>query len=177
MVRLMLFGLSVLVSGCLGLNDVRPIRMQDLPAAPSGDRTFAVVSLSVDAPQLERYPFVFSVSIDEYSIEHQDISGNCFRYNHMYPGIDPIAGNRQYFAFDVRPGYYTVSGIGGREKTIAFELPVGGIVYLGDIALTDMHGKRLSRDASLAPKINDNEIRLASTRDVRLPHAVVCGGF
>lgn len=165
-----------LLSGCLGLNDVKPLGLSFQGTPPTG-RAYAIVALSVEAPQKQPLGHAFSIWIEEYSIERQDITGNCWRNNLMYPSVQPFGGTRQYFAFDVKPGYYAAIGyLGTMHKQLAFEVPAGRIVYLGEFILTSDGGQRLNRDLSaVRDSFPGRDVLLAETRQVSEPHGIMCG--
>ena len=177
-VQFLLAIIVAICSGCLGLNDVKPIGLA-FKGMPPADRAYVIVGLSVEPTQLKRLDYMFSISVAEYSVERQDITGNCWRYNLMYPSVPPFGGTREYFAYDVKPGYYAVLDmLGASEKqSLAFEVPAGRIVYLGEFTLTSSHGISLNRDPSVVRgHFPGREVLLADTREVLRPHGAVCVG-
>jgi len=129
------FTIGIILSGCLLLNDVNPISpispysrawLGRDKAKPPANR--AVVVFGVGLEKQYQYA-VFPLHIDEYDIERQSITGNCWRYNKMDAVVPAIVGTHQYFAFDVKPGFYVFPGYLGYtevpHKNVAFKVPAG----------------------------------------------------
>jgi len=170
MKHILLLATSLLLSGCLGLNDVKTLEL-NFQGTPPADRAYVIVQLSVEeSTQLEMF-------IAEYSLERQDITGTCWRYNLMFPIVPAIGGTRQYFAFDVKPGHYVpLAYHDAMSKGIAFEVPAGRIVYLGEFILTSGGKLELKRDLeSVKEYFRGREILLAETRQIPAAKGIVCG--
>lgn len=131
MKRLFLLAASGLVTAGCTLNSV-----VQLPAGaqPSAHRAVIVYGVKVDGAW--DYP-AFSVQMDEYDIDKQNITGNCFTHNRTEATVSSIPGPVKYFAFDAPAGHYVYSPFhiprldGGMR---AFMAPAGKTVYLGDFA-------------------------------------------
>lgn len=80
----------------------------------------------------------YAIGIDEYDLERQNITGNCWSYNHMRASVPATPGPTIYFAFEVPAGYYAYSPFSGMVsglpsgKSVAFSVPEGRATYLGD---------------------------------------------
>ena len=126
----------------------------------------------------------FTVSLAEYNIGTQDITGNCFRFNRTEANVSSLPGNIKYFAFDVPAGYYVYSPFNGariKGDFYAFEAPAGKIVYLGDFILKKGQLVHLERDFDKAKgEINralpglKGEASLSKVTVVKTPHLFLC---
>lgn len=119
------------VAGC-SLNDVRPVSEPGHPPHP--DRSIVVFGAAVEG----HWPWQgYPISFYEYDLQKQSMTATCFRWNKIDAVADNKTQNRQYFVFDVAPGFYA-GGPGdwtylrGQPSTVAFEAPPGQVVYLGD---------------------------------------------
>jgi hypothetical protein len=114
--------------------------------------------------------------MDEYSMEHQNITGNCWRSNYMEGKVPGIVGTRQYFAFDVKPGYYVAREfIDASNKNVTFEVSAGRVVYLGDFIWTSESKIELKRDPSAVRSYLGGDVLLADTRQVPQATGILCG--
>lgn len=126
--------LSVLTSlqGCLLLNNVDMISKEKVIVS-NPNRGIAIVGVAIEADWL--YP-QFSISLDEYSIEKQAITGNCWRFNRMTATVSKEARAAHYFAFEVEPGHYTLSPFNAplqdANQAQSFHVPAGQITYIGN---------------------------------------------
>jgi hypothetical protein len=181
---IVLFMLSVPLSGCLLLNDVNPISPVHLKTPPR-DRAIVIFGLSVEGqidPRAATYnPGFFEIGLDEYSIEREHITGGCWRYNNMRAKVPGIIGTRQYFAFDVKSGYYVSTRLIDpynpkiARKSLVFEVPAGKIVYLGDFIWTTEASIELKRDPSAVRSWFGEGVLLADTRQgSQYPGGVLC---
>jgi len=181
---ILLFMLSVPLSGCLLLNDVNSISAVYLMTPPP-DRAIVIFGLSVEGeidPHAATFnPGFFEIGLDEYSIEREHITGDCWRYNKMRAKVPGIMGTHQYFAFDVKPGYYVATRLIGlnnpkiSRKSLVFEVPPGKIVYLGDFIWTTEAAVELKRDPNDVRSLFGEGVLLADTRQgSQYPGAVLC---
>jgi hypothetical protein len=103
--------------------------------SPDSAHAIVVIGIGLDAA----WPFAgFSLALDEYSVEKQDITGNCFRYNHIAATLPSSPANVTYFAYKVPPGTYVYSSFNANAHLVrsavgsAFIAPPGRTVYFGD---------------------------------------------
>jgi len=172
--------ISVLVSGCFFLNDVNPFSTPDEflanRATPPAERAIVIFGLSVEGPGYHAITRWFSVHMDEYSIERQSITGNCWRSNNMEAKVPGIIGTRQYFSFDVKPGYYVSREfLDASDKNLVFEVPAGRVVYLGEFVWTSESRIGLKRDPSTVKSYFGGDVLLANTRQVSQVKGILCG--
>lgn len=175
--------LSVIVSiisilpGCLGLNDVSMVSTYsfDRPM-PKAGRAIVVFGIGVEG----QWDYLqFGTVMDEYSIERQAITGNCWRYNNMRASVTAIAGTRQYFVFDVQPGYYAYSSfnavqLSSSERGQAFKVPEGRIVYLGDFIYARSGVMEVQRDPEAVKAYFKGDAILADILPVHPPKPFLC---
>ena len=99
---------------------------------PGADRAVIVYGVGVEG----KWPYPrYAVQLAEYSLEQQNITGNCFRFNRVDAPVSSTSSGIHYFAFDVAPGSYVYSPMNGAQfngDTVAFRVPAGRAVYLGD---------------------------------------------
>jgi hypothetical protein len=179
--KMLLAFVMISLHGCLLLNNVIPIP-NDKVTMPSDDRAIAIygVALESDWP----YP-QFSISLDEYSMEKQAITGNCWRFNRMNATVPKTRTSVQYFAFEVAPGYYTFSPFNAQNQNTnqaqAFHLPAGQISYIGDFIYVGQQSTDLRRNHSaiesnlkkIYPNIKST-IKLAEYVMVARPFLFLC---
>lgn len=122
--------------GCL-VNGVHQIHSRT-PLEPG--HAIVVVGLGLNSPRA--YPY--SVSLDEYSLKNNQITGNCFHYNHIEASVPSGQKDVKYLAFVVPAGVYVFSGFNAAPaahplpRPAAFSAPSGGVVYFGNyIAMED----------------------------------------
>ena len=99
---------------------------------PGADRAVIVYGVGVEGQW--SYPR-YTVQLAEYSLERQNITGNCFRFNRVDATVSSTPSGIHYVAFDVAPGSYVYSPMNGAQlngDTVAFRVPAGRAVYLGD---------------------------------------------
>lgn len=146
---LAVIAISLAVSGCL-LNSVQQIHHR---TAIEPGEALVVIGVGLGAPW--PYP-TFSVSLDEYSLQKQKITGDCFHYNHMDATISAGETAVQYFAFRVPAGVYVFSefNAGPSPRPLphpaAFIAPKGGVIYFGDYILVGDHTVELRNDIAAA---------------------------
>jgi hypothetical protein len=119
---------AALASGCT-LNATAPLPTGHAPAA---GRAVIVYGVGVEG----RWPYPnYAVQLTEYSLERQAITGNCLRFNRVDATVPATMTGIRYFAFDVAPGSYVYSPMNGAQfggAPVAFRVPAGRAVYLGD---------------------------------------------
>ncbi|MBR7800473.1 hypothetical protein [Undibacterium fentianense] len=140
--------LSMLASlqGCMLLNNVDTISKEKV-IAPSLYRGIAIVGVALEAD----WPYPqFSISLDEYSVEKQAITGNCWRFNRMTASVPKEVKSVHYFAFEVEPGHYTMSPFNtpfqDAKQVQGFHVPAGQITYIGDFIYTGQKSIELRRN-------------------------------
>jgi hypothetical protein len=120
--------LAATLAGCT-LSSTVPLAAGGKPGA---ERAVIVYGVGVDGP----WPYPrYAVQLAEYSLEQQNITGNCFRFNRVDAAVTSTPSGIHYFAFDVAPGSYVYSPMNGAQlngDTVAFRVPSGRAVYLGD---------------------------------------------
>jgi len=157
---------------------------------PFFNRTTIVYGVDVDVEGRWRLTDVhwkyrtFGISVDEYDIEKQKITGNCWRYNHAQAIVSVDVPMPQYFAFDVPAGYYVQGAFNSPkvEPSIAFAAPKGRVVYIGTFVYSKNRTLELNRDLEKAknqiysalPRLPKN-IELADTVPVKPPYGFLCG--
>jgi hypothetical protein len=121
------------ISGCLqnAVHSVTEARQMN----PDSAHAIVVIGVGLDAA----WPFAgFSLALDEYSVEKQDITGNCFRYNHIAATLPSSPAKVTYFAYEVPAGTYVYSSFNANAPLAqsavgsAFIAPPGRTVYFGD---------------------------------------------
>lgn len=176
MTRMFLLTASMLLSGCLLLNDVNQVST----LSPSIGETAlqpgrAIVIYGIGVQGQRKGEPRFGAQLDEYSVERQSITGNCWRYNKMEATVPAIAGTHQYFAFDVSPGYYVaLAYLGQLDRMTAFKVPPGHIVFLGDFIWTKEGKVELKRDPEAVRSYFKRDVLLADVKPVPAVHSIIC---
>jgi hypothetical protein len=135
--------------GCL-LNSV-----QSITRAPrtKPDTAHAIVVIGVGLDVVWPYS-EFQLTLAEYSVQKQSITGNCFHYNRIDVTRPSIPVKVTYFAFEVpanvyvylnNPNLLAPSPIGH-----AFKAPPGAIVYFGDYVFIGNKTVEFRRDINAA---------------------------
>jgi hypothetical protein len=103
------------------------------------------------------WPFAtFSLALDEYSFEKHDITGNCFRYNHIETTRASNPARVAYFAYKVPAGTYVYSPfnanaiLASSAPATGFIAPPGRAVYFGDYVFVGNQTVELRRDIDAA---------------------------
>jgi hypothetical protein len=151
------------LQGCV-LNSVMQLDPGEQPA-PGPYRAIAVYGLGVEGAW--RYP-EFAIVLDEYNPRDKRITGGCFLYNRMEAAVPTKAREVRQFAFDVPAGHYAYSGFNATRLSsgpVAFELPEGRVVYLGDFIYTDS-GVELRR--------REGKVPLAKVAPISPPPMFLC---
>jgi hypothetical protein len=134
---------AVLASGCT-LSSTVPL---EAGGAPRAGHAVIVYGVGVEG----QWPYArYAVQLAEYSLERQAITGNCFRFNRVDAAVPSAPAGIRYFAFDVAPGSWVYSPMNGAQfdgDPVAFRVPAGQAVYLGDF----IYGKngRVTRTGDL----------------------------
>lgn len=178
---LVVMALPAFVAGC-ALNSVSL-----LPTGAAVNEGRAIVVLGVGVEGDWRYAG-FSVELDEYSIQAQAATGNCFHFNRMNATVPSAPGPTRYFAFDVPAGAYVYSPFNGaplapaaKHDATAFAAPPGKIVYIGDFTYLRDRVVALRRDLDAFSKARAKslpnlrgEVLLAETEQVQDPKPFMC---
>ena len=148
---------------------------------PGADRAVIVYGVGVEG----KWPYPrYAVQLAEYSLEQQNITGNCFRFNRVDAPVSSTSSGIHYFAFDVAPGSYVYSPMNGAQfngDTVAFRAPAGRAVYLGDFIYGkdgratrtgDLDAERAALRQAL-PALPD-DIEPAQTVPVAAPKPFLC---
>jgi hypothetical protein len=152
-----------LLTGCLLLNDVS--RVDDRAHRPGPDRALVILGVGIEGPW--EYP-QFSARLFEYDMARKAMVGNCWRWNRLEAATGkPI----EYFFFDVAPGYYAGDTLfRGEAGPLAFEVPAGRVVYLGDFIYAKDRKVDLRRNTKAATEAlkseaasGDSEVVVART--------------
>jgi hypothetical protein len=167
-----------LLGGCLLLNDVS--RVDGPIHRPGSERALVIVGVGMEgdwgAPE-------FPIRFVEYDMARKTAVGDCWRWNRLEASTSKQI---EYFVFDVAPGHYAGgggnSGVRGNETSpLAFEVPAGRIVYLGDFIYARDHKIDLRRNVRAAtetlrnsPTIADGEVVVARAAPVPTLQLFVC---
>ena len=124
---------ALLVSGCGSTNEVEQIK----PDHWTGVRPGHAVVVYGMADEGKWPALLFAVTLNRYSIEQEQIIGNCDRFDYTEAGIKPGTATIQYFVFDVPPGNYVfgANNFGVLESPdyfTVYEVPSGSVTYIGD---------------------------------------------
>jgi hypothetical protein len=121
-----------LITGCL-LNSVHRITAAPRTKPDSG-HAIVVIGVGLDAiwPYRE-----FAFTLDEYSVEKQSSTGNCFHYNRIDATRPSTPAKITYLAYEVPANAYVYSGRNANATLAAstgraFIAPGGTTVYFGD---------------------------------------------
>jgi hypothetical protein len=138
-------------SGCL-LNAVRPIK-HDRPQKPDSNHSIVVIGVGLDVP----WPYKeFSAVLDEYSLEKQNITGNCFLYNRIESTRSSTPGPVTYFVFEVPASAYVYGGgnvnarLPASPNASGFIAPAGKTVYFADYVFVGNQSVEQRRDLETA---------------------------
>jgi hypothetical protein len=138
------------IPGCL-LNSVHSITRAPR-TKPDGAHPLVVIGMGLEAP----WPYAgFQLTLPEYSIDKQSITGNCFHYNRIEATRPSIPDKVTYLAFEVPANAYVyldpvdislVPSSMGR----AFIAPPGATVYFGDYVFVGNKTLEFRRDINAA---------------------------
>lgn len=147
-----MLALLLLLEGC-GLNSVRP-----LPAGRPIRDNSAVLVYDVGIESKWRAQLC-SLQLDEYDIERQVATGNCYRFNHADAVFPGMPGPIHYFAFEVPAGRYIYSAFNsGCEADVrrqAYAAPAGRIVFVGNFVYGKDKRLALRRDLATFERQRD----------------------
>lgn len=184
--KLIVVSIALPLQGCLLLNSIDPLQEG---ATPFLSRATLVYGVDVGAEGRWRLTDThpkhrtFGISLDEYDIEKQEITGNCWRYNQANALVSVDVPMPQYFAFDVPAGYYVYGAYGWPEieRSMAFFVPESKVIYIGTFVYSKNKALKLHRDLekdkskifATLPKLPRN-IELADTVAVKPPIGFLC---
>jgi hypothetical protein len=139
------------IPGCL-LNSVHPITTAPR-TKPDSAHAIVVIGVGLDAmlPYTE-----FTLTLDEYSVEKRNITGNCFHYNRIDATRPPVPANVIYLAYEVPANAYVYSGrnvnamLTPSSTGRAFIAPPGATVYFGDYVYVGNKTVEFRRDINAA---------------------------
>jgi hypothetical protein len=138
------------IPGCL-LNSVHSI-----DSAPRGkpDAAHAIVVVGVGLDVTWPYP-QFGLTLAEYSIQKQSITGNCFRYNRIEATRPSTPAKVTYLVFDVPANAYVYLdlvniALAPSPMGKAFIAPPGATVYFGDYVFVGNKTVEFRRDINAA---------------------------
>jgi hypothetical protein len=121
------------IPGCV-LNSVHPITTAPR-TKPDAAHAIVVIGIGLDVA----WPYTeFTLILDEYSAEKQNITGNCFHYNRIEATRPSIPAKVTYLAYEVPANTYVYSGRNANATLApssmghAFIAPPGATVYFGD---------------------------------------------
>jgi hypothetical protein len=121
-----------IIPGCL-LNSVQPITRAPR-TRPDAAHAIVVIGIGLDAT----WPYTeFQLTLAEYSIERQRITGNCYHYNRIEAIRPSIPAKVRYLAFEVPENVYVYlnnpnAPLAPSPNGHAFIASPGAAVYFGD---------------------------------------------
>jgi hypothetical protein len=136
--------------GCL-LNSV-----QSITRAPrtKPDTAHAIVVIGIGLNVVWPYS-EFQLTLAEYSVQKQSITGNCFHYNRIVATRPSIPAKVTYLAFEVPANVYVY--LNGPNLPLApspmghaFKAPSGATVYFGDYVFIGNKTVEFRRDINAA---------------------------
>ena len=143
-------GVCAVIPGCL-LNSVHSITRAPR-TRPDSAHAIVVIGLGLDVA----WPYTeFQLSLAEYSVEKESITGNCFHYNRIDATRPSIPGKVTYLAFEVPANAYAyldnpnvplAPSLAGH----AFIAPPGAMVYFGDYVLVGNKTVEFRQDIAAA---------------------------
>jgi hypothetical protein len=139
------------ISGCL-LNSVHPIKHAH-SEKPDATHAIVVIGIGLDVP----WPYKeFSPVFDEYSLEKQNLTGNCFIYNRIEATRSSTPAPVSYFVFEVPASAYVYSDRNANARlppspnASGFIAAAGKTVYVGDYVLVGTQSVELRRNLEAA---------------------------
>jgi hypothetical protein len=139
-----------LVPGCL-LNSVRQITAEPR-STPDSDHAIVVIGIGLDV----RWPYTeFQLTLPEYSVKKQGITGNCFHYNRIEATRPSVPAKVAYLAFEVPANAYAYPGLADTIPApslvgSAFIAPARSTVYFGDFVFVENETVEFRRDINAA---------------------------
>lgn len=116
-------------------------------APPAAQRAVLVYGVELTAPWSGS---AFPLDLVAYDIDRQAMAGDCLRLNRTESLSAAAPGGVHYVAFDVAPGYYTLSPflpVESDQRDSGWRVPAGQTVYAGTFVYQP--GNRLARKADL----------------------------
>jgi hypothetical protein len=147
------FGLLVVCAvspGCL-LNSVHSITRAPR-TKPDAAHAIVVIGMGLDVT----WPYTeFQLTLFEYSVEKQSITGNCFHYNRIEATRPSIPAKVTYLAFEVPANAYVYldlvdTPLAPSPIGHAFIAPPGATVYFGDYVFVGNKTVEFRRDINAA---------------------------
>ena len=142
---------SMVIPGCL-LNSVHPITRAPR-TKPDAAHAIVVIGIGLDVA----WPYTeFPLILDEYSVEKQNITGNCFHYNRIETIRPSVPAKVTYLAYEVPASAYVYSGRNANATLApssmgrAFIAPPGATVYFGDYVFVGNKTVEFRRDIDAA---------------------------
>lgn len=122
-----------ILGGCPAFNDVSRVSAPGHAVSPG--RGLLLVGVGKEGEwQAPRFP----VRLQQYDMSRHTVTGNCLRWNRVEAATDRKI---EYFLFEVAPGFYAGGGGGAvfrdRDTPVAFEVPAGQVIYVGDFVYAD----------------------------------------
>lgn len=138
-----------LVPGCL-LNSVRQITTGPR-SSPDSDHAIVVIGIGLDVT----WPYTeFQLTLPEYSVEKQGITGNCFHYNRIEATRPSVPAKVTYLAFEVPANAYAYPSLADTIPSSlvgsAFIAPARSTVYFGDFVFVGNKTVEFRRDINAA---------------------------
>jgi hypothetical protein len=136
--------------GCL-LNSVSSITRAP---GTKPDTAHAIVVIGIGLDVVWPYP-EFQLTLAEYSVQKQSITGNCFHYNRIVATRPSIPAKVTYLAFEVPANVYVyldnpILPLAPSPIGHAFKAPQGTTVYFGDYVFIGNRTVEFRRDLTAA---------------------------
>lgn len=148
--RMALLITCALVPGCL-LNSVHPITTEPR-SIPDSDHAIVVIGIGLDVT----WPYPeFQLTLPEYSVKKQGMTGNCFHYNRIEATRPSIPAKVTYLAFEVPANAYAYPDLADANPASslvgsAFIAPPRSTVYFGDFVFVGNKNVEFRRDINAA---------------------------
>jgi hypothetical protein len=138
------------IPGCL-LNSVHSITTAPR-TKPDAAHAIVVIGVGLDVA----WPYTeFQLSLAEYSVKKQSITGNCFHYNRIDAARPSLPAKVTYLAYEVPANIYVFlnnpnAPLASSPMGHAFIAPPGATVYFGDYILIDSKSVQFRQDIAAA---------------------------
>jgi hypothetical protein len=138
------------IPGCL-LNSVHSITTAPR-TKPDAAHAIVVIGVGLDVA----WPYTeFQLSLAEYSVKKQGITGNCFHYNRIDAARPSLPAKVTYLAYEVPASVYVFlnnpnAPLASSPMGHAFIAPPGATVYFGDYILVDSNSVQFRQDIASA---------------------------
>lgn len=138
------------VTGCL-LNSVRQITTEPR-SSPDSEHAIAVIGIGLDVT----WPYTdFQLTLPEYSVKKQGMTGNCYHYNRIEAIHPSIPAKVTYLAFVVPANAYAYPDLADTISASslvgsAFIAPPRSAVYFGDFVYVGNKTVEFRRDINAA---------------------------